>query len=164
MSRSGAVPGLTRWFRPYGNFDLKERGLPVNSFYEVSCAQEPCLRFSSPSTLEVEHRGNRFPLSPFDGRCGNVHFPPNATQDYDSDNASPAQSSCVDFGRGNGPNGEDLRAEISNTHWSQYQAIAPDCSGDFLVWWYQNMPGHQTGQRAAKGADGFKSVWPFLFY
>jgi hypothetical protein len=38
-----------------------------------------------------------------------------------------------------------------------------DCGGEYLVWWYQNMPGHSSGQTFADGRT-MQSIWPYLFY
>jgi len=37
-------------------------------------------------------------------------------------------------------------------------ALYGDCGGEFLVWWYQNMPG------VASDGRKMKSIWPYMFY
>jgi hypothetical protein len=45
----------------------------------------------------------------------------------------------------------------------RYLQLAPDCGGEFLVWWYQNMPGYNSGQTYSDGRP-MPSVWPYFFY
>ena len=48
-------------------------------------------------------------------------------------------------------------------NWTQYDSLASDCDGAFLVWWEQNMPMFGSGQTFADGTR-MKSVWPYLYY
>jgi hypothetical protein len=47
--------------------------------------------------------------------------------------------------------------------WASYDQLAPDCGGDFLVYWYQHMPGKDSAQLFDDGRP-MLSAWPFLFY
>ena len=102
----------------------------------------------------------------YDPVCGNVHFPPNARQDYDWQGPDTVQTTCTSYRMGNGPDGTDLAApyDFSVLSGLGYDSTYdPDCSGPWDVWWRQNLPGHQN---AAWDEDGYRmlSWWPFLFY
>ena len=97
-----------------------------------------------------------------------MHFPPNGVTDYDySNTTAQVQSSCTGFGRHGGAGGADAKELIGGSiplPWytptnNQYG----DCGGEYLVWWYQNMPGQASGQTFADGRK-MKSIWPYLFY
>jgi hypothetical protein len=163
-ANSRAVPALTEWFIPFARFDLDTRyGLPVRDWYGLSCDTEPCLRFPSQTSAQVSHQGSSFFLNPYDGACGNVHFPPNGQSHYDYGNPTTVRTTCTGFGRRQGPGQTDLSEAVNKDSWARYLTLAPDCGGEFLVWWYQNMPGYFSGQRYPDGRT-MPSVWPFFFY
>ena len=92
-----------------------------------------------------------------------MHFPPNAGSHYDYGSSVPVLSDCRDFGR----NVADCRPRtsepISSLAWTEYEQLAPDCGGAFLVYWYQHLPGFDSGQAFDDGRP-MLSVWPFFFY
>lgn len=164
FANSDDAPALRAWFQPYAGFALDERyGLPADSFYGVSCTGSPCIAYPSETSISVTHQGATKTVSGWDGVCGNVHFPPNGAKHYDYDSDVRVMSSCEDFGGHHGERGADAPWHVNRTTWAGNTAIASDCGGEFLVWWYQNMPGFQTGQRFANGTP-MRSVWPFWFY
>jgi hypothetical protein len=91
-----------------------------------------------------------------------VHFPPNGIAHYDYFNPQSVRSSCTGFGRHAGPGGADAQALVDPSAWAANAAFG-DCGGEFLVWWYQNMPGHGSGQTFADGRP-MQSMWPFFYY
>jgi hypothetical protein len=165
-----SVPSLGEWFRPFARFDLDTRyGLPFSNFYGLGCASPPCISYPSPTHGHFLFQGaTAFDVDPFDPVCGSVHFPPNGVQDYDYfDAAVQVQSSCSGFGRHAGPAGADVSALIGGSAALPWNTTAfaqfGDCGGEFLVWWYQNMPGQASGQTFADGRK-MKSIWPYMFY
>jgi Carbohydrate-binding module family 5/12 len=158
-----SIPALRDWFVPFAGFDDNTRyNLPFDSLYALGCAAPPCVSFPSPTHLHVDDAGTPYDVDPFDAVCGNVHFPPNGTQHYDYFDPTPVSSSCTGFGRHAGPGGADAKALVDPSRWSQYGEFG-DCGGEFLTWWYQNMPAHGSGQTFADGRP-MKSMWPFLYY
>jgi len=167
------VPQLSEWFVPFARFDLDRRyGLAVSNLYQLGCndrdsngeIEPPCLEYPAPGTAVLHHgTGNLITVQDWDPACGNVHFAPNATWHYETDNPNAVLSSCDDFGRGHGPLGSDALSAVSATSWSQLDPLAPDCGGGFLIWWYQHMPGYVSNQTFVDGRP-MLSVWPFLFY
>ena len=69
------------------------------------------------------------PVGP--SQCGNVHFPPNGTGDYDYANASPVESACDNWLAF--PNVGDGSKTITCEEWSCDQR-------EFLKWWMEHMP------------------------
>lgn len=64
---------------------------------------------------------------------------------------------------GNGPGGEDLAEPFTVQAFERYSDLAPDCTGPWLVYWRQNMPGLDNLARDNSGQP-MKNWWPFLFY
>ncbi|MFO0957910.1 MAG: Calx-beta domain-containing protein [Isosphaeraceae bacterium] len=83
------------------------------------------------------------------GGVGNVHFPVNATSDYDYDNARSVVSDADDWA--NYPNFQGVTRTINAREWSPNQV---DPQREYLNWWYSHMP-HFAG----KGPDGFLNNW-----
>ena len=63
-------------------------------------------------------------------RCGNCHFPPNGTKDYDWANRNYVWSDCEDWN----PNGSGQKTCFNCTKWN--------CDSlQYFIWWMQNFPG-----------------------
>ena len=162
----GIVPGLDAWFTSYAGFDLRARyGVPFGSFYELGCEDtdgngEPdasCVDYPLQDAAVLHNRGATSVAYPYDARCGNVHFPPNATWHYEYGSERPVSSSCANFGQTGQPVAVDAR------QWSALDQLAPDCGGGFLIWWLRNMPRHASPHAFADGTS-MRSLWPYLFY
>jgi hypothetical protein len=157
-----SVRTIQDWFLSYAGFDLDGRyGLPFNNLYQI-CTTGPCVQFPTPTHATFLDGAGRFDVDPFDAVCGNVHFPPNGTSHYDYFDPVPVLSSCTGFGRHAGPGGGDAKELVDPSHWAANSAFG-DCGGEYLVWWYQNMPAHASGQTLSDGR-AMKSIWPALFY
>jgi hypothetical protein len=164
--RTRAVPALSDWFLPFANFDLGEReGLPMGDAYGIACTGAPpepewgpgCIRYESPERAVIEHAGQSLVVDEWDGRCGNVHFPPNGRSHYDTIHQEGARSTCTTFGRTGTPK------VIDASRWSELEPLAPDCGGGYLTWWFRQMPQHGTAHAFDDGST-MRSVWPFFFY
>jgi hypothetical protein len=101
-------------------------------------------------------------FNPFDQGCGNVHFPPNATEQYDYGNATAVQADCEHFGLHDGPQGQDVKDTYTATTVAALEGRFPECGGGWLVYWYQSFPG--LTNHATWGAAPIKNWWPYLFY
>jgi hypothetical protein len=62
-------------------------------------------------------------------KCGNVHFPPNGTADYDYSNQTMTTTSCEDWN----PQLTGVKQTFNCTRWGCNQE-------GYLQWWLQNMP------------------------
>lgn len=166
MGTRGIVPGLDAWFKPYAGFDLRERyGVPFGSLYEVGCedtngdgiADSTCAEYPLQDAMILHDRGQTAVAYPYDARCGNVHFPPNASWHYEYGSTRPVSSSCAAFGQTGSPVAVDASA------WSGNEALAPDCGGGFLIWWLRHMPRSGSPHAFTDGSP-MRSMWPYLFY
>jgi hypothetical protein len=160
---SGAIPCFSRYFREFASFDLDTRhGLPFNSFYAL--ADEPKqVSYPFEHTAVVLFEGGAHRIDPYAATGGNVHFPPGARHDYDTQSPFTVLSTIESFRLGNGPNGQDLAAPFSFQKFVGYEPLAPDCMGAWTIFWRQCMPGLDN---RCVGDDGqpLKNWWPFLFY
>lgn len=89
------------------------------------------------STLQTAELFNNRYVSPMQsdppGRraCGDVHFPPNGTLDYDYENLTVTPTYCEDWN----PNGTGEVKNYNCTRWG--------CTGEgYFKWWMQNFPGY----------------------
>ena len=94
---------------------------------------------------------------------GNVHFPPGARGHYDLGSPFIVKTVIENYRLRNGPDGKDLVHDFDPARFKQYESLAPDCMGQWLVYWRQCMPGF--GNRCVDD-DGqpMKNWWVFLFY
>lgn len=153
------IPYLHDYFPALAGFDLDERyGLPLTSWYACPYG-EPCLAYPTPTSVEYAvSDAVKGTIDPYDPVCGNVHFAPNGRQQYDLDGPSQVRTSCSRFRDGSG----ETTLYDKSQH-AAYAGLAPDCMGQFTVWWRQNLPGLDN---AAVDDDGLPmlSWWPFLYY
>jgi hypothetical protein len=165
--RGGALPAVSPDFQRFGNFDLDTRfGLPFQSFYSCDYAKnanDPCVSFPTQDSATYAVNGATGTLSPYDQGCGNIHLPSNARFQYDYENTAAVLSTCEHFGLRDGVNGADLQVATSNADWDSFDALAPDCGGDFSVYWRQNLPGLHNQATRADGSP-MRNWWPYLFY
>ena len=158
------IPGFSAWFLPFAAFDLDRKyNLPFSSLYGLDCASPPCAAYPSPDEAILETNAGTFPVQPYDGVCGNVHFPPNGAAHYDYAPEASVQSTCAAFGENGLACGIDKPSLVSKDTWAAYEALHGDCGGGFLTWWYQSMPAFGAKKTFADGRK-MKSVWPYLFY
>lgn len=82
-----------------------------------------------PQTLEVK------------GRCGSVHNPPNAKEEYDRGNPTPNKSDCLDWN----PDSLGQLSDISCQNWGCQQVSDSDNpSLNYMIWMWQNLPGRSN--------------------
>ena len=64
---------------------------------------------------------------------------------------------------GNYRDGTGQTIAVTSQQFAPYANLAPDCTGPWQVWWYQNIPGLDNASRDDAG-NPMLSWWPFLFY
>jgi hypothetical protein len=160
-----SIPTLRHWFMPFAGFNYDVRwGLPFQNFYWVPCPEgQTCIEYPSTTHMRVDYNSNIYDVDPFDPVCGNVHFPPNAIGGYDYDSGRQVRSTCTGFGRHQGGGGNDASELLNRDRWMPVFPQWDDCGGEFMVWWFQNMPGFGSGQTFSDGRT-MKSMWPFMHY
>ncbi len=89
-------------------------------------------------TAQVNHLWDRFTrVGPAQGvsvaGCGNVHFPPNASNDYEYSVFTPVNSEADEWLTF--PNFSGSPASVSAATWG-----GPDYQGNFLRWWFTRFP------------------------
>lgn len=83
------------------------------------------------------------------GRCGNTHFPPNSSVDYDWDNSTIVKSDIEDWK----PDGGALK-DINNSRWKNIKYNYPPTSTftvdennagfKWKIFWFQSIPGYNN--------------------
>jgi len=162
MSNSGSIPYLTKYFRDYAGFNLKERfQLPFDSLYGVDFGGKQ-ISYPDDRTMIITHAGKEHRVENYVCTGGNAHFPPNGRAHYDLDNSKPVLSTIEDWRMGS-DGGKDRAKPFTNAAFRNYRDLAPDCMGSWLIYWRQNMPGLDNKQKDDSGKP-MKNWWPFLFY
>jgi len=95
------------------------------------------------------YNGYNGPLNTSTAECGDVHFPPNATQSYDYGNSTVVTSDCASYNPGD-PSSQNS-VPVSASTWEAIPCDASlqfntfDCQQEsYLMWWMQNMPGYNS--------------------
>jgi hypothetical protein len=156
--RPPLIPYLAAHFPGFAGFDLERRyKLRFSSWYFCPFNVD-CLSYPTPSSVSYQVGAEKGTIQSYDPVCGNVHFPPNARRHYDLDNPQPVLSSCESYATGVGG-----KQEFTIARFAPYQTLGQDCMGAFLVYFWQNVPGHDA---KAIGLDGkpMLSWWPFIYY
>jgi hypothetical protein len=164
-----AIPYYAAASARFFNFDMKARyGLPIDSPYDTcNYSAAACWRFPNDHTLTKSPAGGStaasFTFDRWGEGCGNVHFPPNGSQQYAYSEATPVRSTCEHYGLGGGAAGKDLATPFTSQLVSDYEKRFGDCGGGWQVYMRQSMPGYGNG---GVGDDGkpLKSWWPFLYW
>lgn len=163
MAHGRTIPYFTRYFYEFAGFDLDKRhDLPFNSYYPL-WGEGKGISYPDPNTAVVTDGEKTWTIKDYVAAGGNVHFPPNGRRHYDQANPDPVMSTIEDWRIGSGPGGKDLSKPWTNAVLEQYQAVAPDCMGKWIVYWRQNVPGLDNPARDEDGKP-MKNWWPFLFY
>lgn len=87
-------------------------------------------------------QGSNYPQSQgVNGRCGSVHNPPNARNEYDRSNQSSQKSDCLDWN----PDGMGQLSDISCQNWGCVDYNDANNPGlNYMIWNWQNMPGRNN--------------------
>jgi hypothetical protein len=167
MSNNGSLPYLRPYFQELGMFNLGSRyGAPFQSFY--SCPYGvPCLSYGNVTPASVrldwDMGWGAGTIDPFLPACGNAHFPPNGRRQYDVTNPQAVPSTCAHFRMKDGPGGADAITMYSSADSAPYDALSPDCTKGWEVYWRQNFPGLNNQAKDAAG-NQMLNWWPFLYY
>jgi hypothetical protein len=163
LYRAQAVPYFSRYFAEFAGFDFKTRyKMPFNSFYEREGGTE--LTYPEHGGLIYTRKGERFRVSNYIAAGGNVHFCPAARREFDIfQNPTTVPSTIENYRLRNGLDGNDKVEPWSIQRFQRFQSLAPDCSGAWMVYWRQNMPGYGTKAKDDAGKP-MKNWWVFLFY
>ena len=83
-------------------------------------------------------------------RCGSSVWAPGASDGYNSWETDVVTSDCATWAPGGG-----TPVDVSCETWFEAAYGSPDCTFDggvaYLVWWMQNLPGHDNGLTTAEG-------------
>ena len=163
MAHSNCIPYFRKYFYEFAGFDFDKRwNLPFNSFYEL-WGEGKGVSYPDDHTAIVKDGSKEYKLENYYCIGGNVHFTPNGRGHYDLASPSPVMSTIEHYRLFDGPDGKDKAEPWTIDKFQQYNAVAPDCMGSWLVYWRQNMPGYKSPCKDDSGKR-MKNWWPFLYY
>jgi hypothetical protein len=166
MAHNSVIPYFRKYFYEYAGFDLDTRfKLPWNSLYAVG-GEGSGITYPDDHTAVIKtggKDGKEYRVENYYAIGGNVHWMPNGRGQYDLGSEFTVLSTAEHYRLFDGPDGQDLKEPWATDKIARYREMAPDCMGQFLIYWRQNMPGYGN---QCKDADGkpMKNWWPFLFY
>ena len=102
-----------------------------------------------------EFQGPNYPQSlGVNGRCGSVHNPPNARNEYDRANPTPQKSDCLDWN----PDSLGTLSDISCNNWTcQQDSDASNPALNYMIWMWQNLPG--KGNTKTYQGRNLRNLW-----
>jgi hypothetical protein len=166
IANSKSIPYYHKYFYEFADFDLDTRhGLPFGSFYRTSYDRESGDRidYPEPDKLVIERRGKTHTVDPFIVTGGSAHFPPGARWHYDLESPYTVLTTLETYRTRAKPGEKDEAREFTREKFQRYKDVAPDCMGQWIVYWFQSMPGLDNRSIDDEGRP-MKNWWPFLFY
>jgi hypothetical protein len=170
---AGVLPAFAKVARTFFNDDFDQRfHAPFPSFFSTCQPPPPdggaCIDWlSATHAVSGPAAGVRFDFSPMTAGCGNVIFPPNATDISVQQGDVTVLTSCENYGMHNGPAGADLTTPYTNamaaSAYAGVQGVATDCGGSQPTYMFASMPGLGTTATAPDGTP-MKNWWVYLFY
>lgn len=165
IANSGSNLYFKRYFDEFADFDLRSRGLPIDSFYRTSYDRSSGdrIEFPKPDRIELTVGGERIAVEPFMLRGGSVHFPPGARWHYDLASPATVLSTLETWRQRVSPADSDEPRPFHRDCFARNATVAPDCMGPWVVHWFQSMPGLDNRSIDDDGRP-MRNWWPFLFY
>jgi hypothetical protein len=165
VANHNAIPYYKRYFDEFAEFDLDRRysGFPVSRLYSLRLGTEDRVEYPDSSTLVMHREGQEHIIRDYVAMGGNVHFPPGARGHYDLGSPYVVRTVIEDYRLRNGADGQDKVSDFDPRRFRQYASLAPDCMGQWMVYWRQCMPGWGNRCRDDDGQP-MKNWWVFLFY
>ncbi|QOI99237.1 MAG: hypothetical protein HRU70_01525 [Phycisphaeraceae bacterium] len=166
LANSRSIGYYRDYFYEFADFELdRTHGLPIGSFYRTSYDRRSGDRidFPKPDRLELTYRGKKHEAEPFITTGGSAHFPPGARWHYDLDSPYTVLTTVETYRTRATPTDADEAREFSREKFLRYKDVAPDCMGQWVVYWFQSMPGLGNAARDREGRP-MKNWWPFLYY
>jgi hypothetical protein len=186
-ARDAAVPAFGKVALTFFNLDFRTRfGAPFNSFYDVCPYTDAiCIAWQAAAAgmadLEAKSgpaSSQTFDFADMSAGCGNVHFPANATTQYETTGDVSVATSCENYGLHNGTGGKDLTTPYTNamaaTKYGEgtrldngfdnfTNGVASDCGAEQPTYIFGSMPGLGTTATFTDGTP-MHNWWVYLFY
>jgi hypothetical protein len=164
MATTGSIAYYRKYFLEYAELDFDTRfGVPFNELYRTDPSVKDSLSYPSPTTMVVKIGDQTYKIDPYVARGGSVHFPPGARHHYDLHSPHTVLSTIENYRLRNGPGAVDLPQEFNIKKIKAVGNVAPDCMGNWTVFWRQCMPGLDN-QCLDDDGKPMKNWWVFLFY
>ncbi len=179
-ARDAAVPAFGAVAKRFFNLDFDTRfQAPFKSYYDV-CPYTDAICIAWQSNIHASSgpaSSQTFDFMDTSAGCGNVHFPPNATTQYETTGDTSVLTSCANYGLKNGTAGADLTTPYTNASVAtQYgetrqdngfdnfaNGVASDCGAVQPTYLFGSMPGLGNTATDAQGAP-MHNWWVYLFY
>lgn len=166
IANSESIAYYRKYFYEYAELDLDVRyGVPFDELYRTDGSVEDSVSYPSPTSMVVKIEDKVYTIDPYLAFGGNVHFPPGGRHHYDNSSPVTVKSTIETYRRGP----MDLKHRMERAKDFNIKRIetvgdvAPDCMGNWTVFWRQCMPGLDNKSLDDDGKP-MKNWWVFLFY
>ena len=164
MATTGSIAYYRKYFLEFAELDFDKRfGVPFNELYRTDPRVKDSITYPTETSMVVKIKDKTHKIDPYIAIGGSVHFPPGARHHYDLSSPYTILSTIENYRLRNGPDGRDLAKEFNIKMIEAIGNVAPDCMGNWMVFWRQCMPGLDNGAVADDGKP-MKNWWVFLFY
>jgi hypothetical protein len=161
---TGSIKYYQKYFMEFAELNFDKRfDVPFNELYRTDYAVKDSITYPSKTSMVVKIRDKTYTIDPYIAIGGSVHFPPGARHHYDLDSPYTVSSAIENYRLRNGPDGQDRVADFNRDKFTRYADVAPDCMGQWMIFWRQCMPGLDN-QCVDDEGKPMKNWWPFLFY
>jgi hypothetical protein len=166
IANSSSIAYYRKYFYEYAELDLDERyGTPFDELYRTDPQVADSVSYPTPTSMVVKIADETRTIAPYIAFGGNVHFPPGGRQHYDKASPVTVKSTIETYRRGP-MDLESRRARARDFNVKLVERVgdvAPDCMGNWTVFWRQCMPGLDNPCLDDAGRP-MKNWWVFLFY
>jgi len=164
MATTGSIGYYRKYFLEFAELNYDTRfGMPFGELYRTDPAVPDSITYPTKTSMVVKIGERKYTIDPYIAVGGSVHFPPGARHHYDLDSPFTVMSTIENYRRRNGPDGHDLAQEFNIQRIAAAGNFAPDCMGNWMVFWRQCMPGLDNPCVDDNGRP-MKNWWVFLFY
>jgi len=164
MATTKSIAYFRKYFLEYAGLDLDRRyGVPFGELYRTDPRIKDSISYPTRTSMVVKIGDETYTIDPYVAFGGNVHFPPGARHHYDLSSPFVVMSTIEDYRLRNGPDGKDRATEFNIKRIRAAGNFAPDCMGNWMVFWRQCMPGLDN-ECVDNAGRPMKNWWPFLFY
>ena len=164
MATTNSVPYYAKYFIEFAELNLKDRfGVPFNELYRTNPSVKDSISYPTKTSMVVKIGDKEHKIDPYIAKGGSVHFAPGARYHYDRTSPNVVMSTIENYRMHNGPDGEDLAEQWNMKRIDTVNNVAPDCMGNWMVFWRQCMPGLDN-QCFDDDDKPMKNWWVFMFY
>lgn len=155
ISNSGRYDDLPKCKKTYRVYTFNYGRGTAEALHTWSHQIEAELDAVNQDIFRNKFQGPNYPQTlGINGRCGSVHNPPNAKNEYDWGNKTAQSSDCMDWK----PDGIGALSQISCVNWGcEEESDTNNPQLNYIVWNWQNLPGRNN--KKTYQSNKIRNLW-----